>query len=253
MNNRVSYEELYVLLNEVGVARPVGVDAVYFPLPANEETRQRLLDVGHSQLADLSTETGQTLVQIIAATTAVCHAIVRKDSTPDQNRWYFTNGTAIVRLTVESEGQFAYVSIPNKEDMLADLAQFIPLQPAPDSLNYRVKMGQEDFLALRDLASEWNEVPALEILEADGLDQVAARDLFDSAVEPEWRAIVTFLGCQNQTVTGQATVRALQGAEISWVIRPSTDGKLIAETALPGRLHHALSTTWEATLEAVNE
>lgn len=87
---------------------------------------------------------------------------------------------------------------------------------------------------MRDLATEWHEVPALEILEADGLDQVTARDLFDSAVDPEWRGIIEFLTCQGQTVTGQTTLRVLQGAQISWVIRPSTDDNLIVETAQPG-------------------
>lgn len=57
----------------------------------------------------------------------------------------------------------------------------------------------------------------------------------------------TFAG---QAVSGQTTLRVLQGAEISWVIRPSTDDKVIVETAQPGHFEKAVTEIWDVALAA---
>lgn len=242
MGKQLSYEELAVLLNQVGIAAPVALGAVHFPLPANEAEQQKVLAVGSAKLAERPDDGVHHLVAVLAQATAVVQTTLRQESTPDQHRWHFSNDAKIVSVQAAGENDFVLDHVPDKEAAMAQIEQFIPLQPAPEMLNYRVKIDEEDFHTLSDLASEWEEVPALEILEADGLDQVAARDLFDSAVEPEWRGIIVCLTYQGQTITSQTTIRALQGAEISWVIRPSTDGKVIAETARQGHFQKALSS-----------
>jgi hypothetical protein len=153
-----------------------------------------------------------------------------------------------VRLQRTNDNQYQLTAVSETTAIMDQIHQFLPLQPTLPDLTYRVKIPYEDFLTLRELATEWNEVPALEILEADGLDQVTSRDLFDSAVGPEWRGIIDCLTCQGQMVTGQTTLRVLQGVEISWLIRPSTDDKLVVETAQPGLFQDALAKAWQTAL-----
>jgi hypothetical protein len=246
MGKQLSYEELIVLLDQSGFTVPVEFDALHFPLPANALEKQKVLDAGSTKLAERQDDGVQILVQVLAQATAVVQTTLRKEATPDQHRWHFSNGAKIVSVQAAGESDFVLDHVADKGAAMAEIEQFIPLQPAPETLNYRVKIDEEDFHTLSDLASAWEEVPALEILEADGLDQIAARDLFDSAVEPEWRGIIVCLTYQGQTLSSQATIRALQGAEVSWIIRPSTAGKVIAETARQGHFQKALSSVMDS-------
>lgn len=239
------YAELCYLLTEAGNDAPVGVDAQFFP-PLSDVERQTLLQTGQAKLRERADSDGQGLVQVLVEATAVLHATRIEENEPDSNRWFFYTSTHTVQLQKVNAAQYELTTLDGATAVLPQIQQFLPLQPAPAGLTYRVKLPHEDFLTLRDLATEWEEVPALEILEADGLEIVAARDLFDSAVEPEWRGIINCLTIEGQAVMEEATLRVLQGAEISWVIRPSTDTDLIVETAQPGYFEKSLTELWQA-------
>ncbi|MCA9875665.1 MAG: hypothetical protein KC441_18465 [Anaerolineales bacterium] len=241
------YSELCALLAEAGVDALVGMDASQFS-PLSKAEKAAVLQAGRSKLSMRQDDPGKALVQVLAGPTAVLHATRVQAGLPDEHMWFFYTPDQTVQLQAVDEEQYWLTAVAPHTAVLQHVQQFLPLQPAPADLIYRVKVTEEDFLTLRDLATEWEEVPALEILEADGLDLVSARDLFDSAVAPEWRGIIECLTCQGQTVTGQSTLRVLQGAEVSWLIRPSADHRLLMETAQPGHYENALSKIWQAAL-----
>lgn len=249
MIKQISYAELYLLLSQAGVAAPLGVDAAHFPLLPDGMQRQKVFEDGRARLAEREDDV-QKLVQVLVEATAVMHVIYRTDAMPDQDRWYYTNGTEIVRLQANDAAEFGLVMIADKAELFADIHAFLPLLPAPEDLNYRIKIDHEEFMALFDMASEMEELPTIQALEADGLDIVLARDLYDSATGSEWRGIITFQTYQGETVTAEKTIRALQGAELAWLIRPSADGNLVVETARAGLFQTALRTAWDNVSDA---
>jgi hypothetical protein len=247
MEITLEYSELCVLLAEAGRHAPVGLDAAHFP-PLNDVERQDILAAGRAKLQGRDAAAGLELVKTLAAPSAVLHATHVQPGEHERHLWFFYTPAQTVRLHKPDRDHYQLATVSGTSALLNQVYQFLPLQPAPPELTYRVRLPYDDFLVLRDLATEWEEVPALEILEADGLDQVSSRDLFDSAADPEWRGIIDCLSYQGQVVAGQATLRVLQGAEISWLIRPSTGDNLVAETAQPGLYQDALAKAWRVAL-----
>ena len=247
MEITLDYSELCALLAEAGLTAPVGLDAAHFP-PLNDPEKQALLAAGRAKLQDRDAAAGPALVAALAAPAAVLHATRVQPGEHERHLWFFYTPAQTVRLQKPDQNHYRLTAVSGTSALLDQVHNFLPLQPAPPELTYRVRLPYDDFLVLRDLATEWDEVPALEILEADGLDLVSSRDLFDSAVDPDWRGIIDCLAYQGQVVTGQATLRVLQGAEISWLIRPSTGDNLVAETAQPGLYQEALAKAWRTVL-----
>ena len=99
---------------------------------------------------------------------------------------------------------------------------------------------------MRDLAASWSEVPALEVLEVDGLDNIGAEALFDCAADPQWRGVIDFLDNKDGTITIQVSLRVAQGQEISLLGRSYTaEGDiLLIETVQPGAFGSALEEAW---------
>ena len=243
MEALLDYAELYFLLKVVGADAPVGMDAASFSPPEDEES-EKVLRAGQSSLMARDEEGGRVLVEALADPTVALHATRVQQNRPDEHIWFFHAPSQTVRLKRLEQGEFHLSTLAGEVAVLGEVEQFLPLSPVPEDLVYRVRLPYEDFLALRDLATEWKEVPALDILEAEGLDEVSSRDLFDSAVEPEWRAIIDCLTCRDRTVAKKSTVRVLEGAEISWIIRPAGDDRLIVETSRPGLFNKALADMW---------
>ena len=122
----------------------------------------------------------------------------------------------------------------------------IPLRPAGEGEAFYAVMYRADFLAARDLADVWAEVPALELLEADGLDKVPAKELFDTAVEPQWRAQVNISGLTGRQEVRERVMRVAQGPNSAWMASPIDDAmtKIRVETVKAGALEELLSRYW---------
>lgn len=239
METVFEYSELCLLLAKAGVNAPVGVAADHFP-PITDVGQQANLP------ASQSVAEGQALVEVLTNPTAVLHATRIEVDKPDEDIWYFYTPTQIVRMQKAAEKQYQLTVIPGAAIVLEQIQQFAPLQPVQPDLTYRITVDEEEFENLRDLASAWVEVPSLATLEADGLDSIGAKELFDSAVAPQWRCIIDFMRTDNQEVAAKHTVRALQGQNVAWLIRSfgPDDSKVLIEAAQAGELNRALTDSW---------
>ena len=99
---------------------------------------------------------------------------------------------------------------------------------------------------VRDLADVWGEVPALEILQAEGLDKLTAKELFDVAAEPEWRAQVILSGLRDESNV-ERVLRVAQGPQSAWMALPLDEGvnQIRVETVQAGEVADRLRAYWD--------
>ena len=251
MEPTLDYAELCALLAGAGVNAPAGMDAASFTA-LNDSNGQEILAAGRAKLSKRQDGPEQTLVQVLARPTAVLHVTRWQENNLVKDFWFFYTPAQTVRLHKNAAEHYQLTSVSGKTAVLEQIQQLLPLQSVQPSLTYRITVDEEEFENLRDLASEWEEVPSLATLEADGLDLIAAKDLFDSAVEPQWRGIVKFMRLHGSDIAHTYTVRALQGQEVAWLVRPyATDpGKVLIETAQAGKLQKALESSWQLVASA---
>jgi hypothetical protein len=109
------------------------------------------------------------------------------------------------------------IGVSNLETVLADLEAALPLVPDPETVDYRTDVPQEDADEISSLAEGWDEVPALQILEADGLKMVEARDLYDDLANFAWWGRIDLMVNDGAKITSRHRVLVIQGQERSWV------------------------------------
>lgn len=229
-----TYEEVLYLLDQIGLTIAFG--------QSNVDKQTELLQVGKKRLHERGLDKEDSMLQTVTQPTAVLHATRTEDNKSEENIWFFYTPGQIVRMQQANENRYQLTAVSEVTAVLEQIQQFLPLQPAPSNLIYHITVDEEEFENLRDLASEWAEVPSLATLEADGLDLIGAKDLFDSAVAPQWRGIIDFMRVDGKEIVQKQTVRALQEQEMAWLVRPygPDNRKVLIKTAQAGELQQAV-------------
>ena len=241
----VDYAELTYLLDQAGVDSPMGVAREQFPLPVDSVARQKTLVAGQAQLE--ARDDASQLSRLVTALANPAQVIQTQRSDVDgplQFLWHFVDESTIVSVSLPEEGKYELASVTDRDAAFDQIEALLPLESSPDT--YRLTIDREDFITVRDLAASWAEVPALEILEADGLDNIGAEALFDCAADPQWRGVIDFMHSRGDTVANQVSLRVAQGQEISLMGRPYAveEDVLLIETVQPGAFRSALEDAW---------
>jgi hypothetical protein len=232
---QVTAGELIYLLNEVGVERPLTMNAEEFAWAASENAVE----------PGAEADTLRALAAFLAEPEIVIR-VWRQDGTEAPAAlWFFWGGDSAVGMRESSDGSIELSEISGRQALLNTVASSLAVRPVPADLDFYMVVQREDFLAVRDLADVWDEVPALDIIQADGLDKVTAKELFDVAASPEWRAQVNFSGIRDQG-TVERVARIAQGPESAWMALPVDENirAIRIETVQSGEIAALLEAYW---------
>lgn len=249
--------ELLGLLEMKGIDEVIGISQEQLPMPESFE-RSIILDDGRSRLLEqglLSVAEDHyvidgpldSMLSVLADPLAVLR-IWR--STPDRDEevwcWYFHSDADLVQLITSGPEQFEIGRVSDDKAALAQIDEVFPLNPMPKSVRYRAVVDQEDAELARTLADDWDEVPALTILEADGLSPVGAIELFNDVTEPQWRGQIDFMACKDGEVNIHHRLLVLQGQEGSWLAWQDDPDKseLHIQSASAGALREQVQLYW---------
>lgn len=240
----LDYEELLHLFDQSGLMVPP--DLPGFTDLVNEEERAAALQAGASRFRGRGLDAADPQLQAVVRPATIIQINRKAFKQPDQWQHFYSNNAAITCLEPAGDNNYRLSKMESVADVIMAIETFLPLQPAPPELIYSITVNHEDYEALRELASMWEEIPSLEILEAEGLELIAARDLFDSAVEPQWRGILEFIQVDGEDITNKHTIHALQGPEVAWLVSPypADTSRMLIETAQAGELRQALENSW---------
>ncbi|UCG22755.1 MAG: hypothetical protein JSW55_11275 [Chloroflexota bacterium] len=249
--------ELLSLLEMKGIDQVIGISQDQLPSPESFE-RQIILDDGRSRLLEQELLTvaedhyeidGQldTMLSALADPQTVLRL---RRSAPESDEevwsWYFLTGSDMVQVITSGSEQFEIGRLVDDDAALAQIDEVFPLDPMPESTSYRAVVDQEDAELVRALADDWDEVPALTILEADGLSPVGAIGLFDDVTEPRWRGEIDFMACKDGEVKVHHRLLVLQGQEGSWLAWQDDPDKseLQIQSASAGALREQVQAYW---------
>lgn len=160
--------------------------------------------------------------------------------------WYYWDGDAVVGVRKRESGDFELSTLPDFDALRTAVRSALTLRPVSEEEDFYAILSRADFIEARELANVWDEVPALDILEADGLDKPAAKELFDVATAPEWRTQVNLTGIR-EGGNIERVVRVAQGVETAWMATP-VDPELThirVETVQDGELANLLWQYWD--------
>ncbi len=250
--------EIICLLNLMGSNQIVGVETEQL-LPAEESEGQELLQRGLKGLSNrhLITENdgGYEFVdelRDLAMTMAYPQVVIatHRETADDKKSWFwhFVTRTSIAQLILDKPDNYRLIGVSNLETVLADLEDALPMVPAPQTIEYRADVPKEDADEISSLAEDWDEVPALQILEADGLTMVEARDLFDDLANFAWWGRVDLMAFDGANITSRHRALIIQGQERSWVARQDVAdvSTLHIHTARSGDFEEILERYWDA-------
>lgn len=232
---QLSPEEILYLLNAAGVSRPSTMTDDEFTLPESTQAAAPQADV----------DALQALVNYLAAPEVVVRIWRQDGESTARDVWYYWGGDSAVSIEQTESGVFELADLSDSQPLLTLVESSIALRPLPADLDFYAVLQREDFLAVRDLADVWSEVPALEILEADGLDKLSAKELFDVAAEPEWRAQVNFSGLRDDGNI-ERVLRVAQGPMSAWMAKPLDENvtRVRVETVQEGEVAALLRAYW---------
>ncbi len=219
--------ELLSLLEMKGIDEVISIGQDQLPAPESferpivlDDGRSRLLEQGLLSVAEDHYEIDSSLESMLSALADPQTVLRFWRSTPDRNEevwcWYFRSGSDLVQLITSGPEQFELGRVAD-DAALAQIDEVFPLNPMPDSPDYQAIVDQADAELVQALADDWDEVPALTILEADGLSPIGAISLFDDVTEPQWLGEIDFMACVDREVKRHHRLLVLQGQESSWL------------------------------------
>ena len=228
--------EMIYLLKAAGVSLPVAMTAEEFGVPAGTPPQAPAADA----------EARQELVNALAAPHIVVRVWCMESDSGSGTVWYYWNGYSAVGISKTESGGFELAALDDLDALRMVVKDALTLRPVPEDEDFYAILSREDFVEARDLADVWDELPALDILEADGLDKSSAKELFDVATAPEWRTQVNLTGIRPEGNI-ERIVRVAQGAESAWMATPLDPQikRVRVETIQPGELESLLWQYWE--------
>jgi hypothetical protein len=247
--------ELLTLLDLMGIEEVVGLGSDLLPAPEPfersiilDDGRSRLLERGRLSVADDHYEIESDLEAMLAIVGDPKTVLRVHRGVPDSHEelwcWYFISATHVVQLATSNPEQFELGWMSDLDSVLTQISEIFPLETMPDEVRYQAVADQEDANQVSTLVSGWEEVPALTIMEADGLTPVEAIELYDDLVEPMWRGRIDFMACSSGQVTINHRLLLLQGQSLAWFAwqdGPSASN-LHIQTAIAGALQEHLMT-----------
>lgn len=247
--------ELLALLDLMAVDKVAGLEQASLPLPQSferpivlDDGRSRLLEHNRLSVVDDHYQIDRRLEAMLAIV-ADPRAVVRvQRSVPESDGelwcWYFIQGRKLIQLSTSSPEQFDLGWIADLDSVLAQIAEILPLETDPDEVRYRAIADEEDTDQIRTLVSDWEEVPALTIMEADGLAPVEAIELYDDLTEPMWHGRIDFMACSSGKGSIIHRLLLLQGQSFAWLAWQDGPGAsdLHIQTASVGAFEGKLKT-----------
>jgi len=248
--------ELAALLNQLELDQMLGLESDQIPMQTATKDDQ-MLQEGLNQLVEkdlLSLFNDQ--VEIGAELKGFFETIINPQvivrifkETPQETSWslYYFSGSSIVEFSPVAPDQFYLRKIADLDKVAANIEIMLSLEPVPESVQYQAEVPQEDADEIAALADGWSAVPALTILEADGLKTAEAKDLFLDLTDYQWWGWVDILTCENGQITKGRRVLVIQGQDRAWVARQMKPevSTIYIETAQSGEFEKFLGQYWE--------
>jgi hypothetical protein len=248
--------ELAALLNQLELDEMLGFESDQIQLQtATKDNRMlqeglnRLIEKNLLILVNDQVETGAELKGF--SETVINPQIMVKifKETPQEIGWslYYFSGSSIVEFSPLAPGQFSLRKIADLDEVAANIELMLPIEPVPESVQYQAEVPQEDADEIAALADGWSAVPALTILEADGLKTAEAKDLFLDLTDYQWWGWVDILTCENGQITKGRRVLVIQGQDRAWVARQMKPevSTIYIETAQSGEFEKFLGQYWD--------
>ncbi|MFN2162018.1 MAG: hypothetical protein ACK2U0_03535 [Candidatus Promineifilaceae bacterium] len=228
--------EMLYLLKVAGISIPPTMTADEFGVFAGTPSPAPSADA----------EAKQALINALAAPEIVVRVWRMESDTGPDMVWYYWDGISAVGLRKKEGGDFELFTLDDLDALRLAVKNVLTLKPVPKEEDFYAILSREDFMEARDLADVWDEVPALDILEADGLHKSSAKELFDAASAPEWRTQVNLTGIRPQGNI-ERVVRVAQGANSAWMAVPLDPqiSRVRVETIQAGELESLLWEYWD--------
>lgn len=234
-------ESLLALFSKAGAtAAPAMADEFLTPLAEGEKV------VGE----DFSSEE-IALAELMAHP----HTVVRAtrldvDDAVMADAYLYVAGDHYAMIT-SNEAGFVLSPIASLETLLDKIGDILPLRPDPDTIQTRVSLEMDDFIDVSTLLSNWDEVSAEAILEAEGMETFEAINLADSVESQEWNGLLSFMFFENGILVRDRHLWALQGPDTSWLGYLDLDtSKMVVQAANNAVLNDIAQRIWEALAES---
>lgn len=232
--------EFLVLLDAVRATAVVGFDSKEL-FPSEGDVQRAVLAQGVAQLQrrgylevrrDGVRAVDETLLQIARVMAQPQIALISIRDNPgvgSQLFLHYQNGPFVVEQTLPEPGKHRLATIPNILGMFDRLLAIFPLGDQPVSVQTEMRLPQDVFFQVKELAEQSQPTQAHELLNRHTFNPKQAQLLIDALATPTFGGNIAMLRCEQQQIVDGRNPAVVQGPQSAWMFLPdATDGSTIS-------------------------
>lgn len=221
--------EFLVLLEAARTNKIIGLDSETL-IPHDQATHLAALNQGvqglvAKELATISAdETVMIEREILEFSQIVAFpdiAFITTRDTPNigsQLFLHYVNQLGVVEQTLPNEQQHRLAFLPDMLVLFDRLAFLLEVQPSK-AFEASVRLSQNEFMAIKELAENRAEAEAFKRLSRAGLEEQAAQALIEAIQAPVFSASLAILRCEDTEIVDAINPAILQGPTSAWAIQ----------------------------------
>lgn len=232
--------EFLVLMDAVQAPGVVGLDAVEL-VPEDATEHKALVAQGIEQLKERGALSVRDDIHVLD-TTLLGMAMVIADpdlalittlDTPaagTQLFMHYRSRTLVVEHTLPSQQEHR-LALVGEAELIDRIMEIFPVHFGGASPEMRAVLGQDEFMAAKDLAEMHEITKAQKLLKKQGVEVGVAEPLLAALADPEFGGTLAALRCQKAQVIDGRNLAVVQGAETAWLVRQPEPGSAEFEVA----------------------
>ncbi len=224
--------------------------------PRDYEQHKALVEKGLKELATAGVlrEVGDVNVldaDLLSMAVLIAHpevAVVTTHEVPDQGQQLFLHylaGDVIMEQTLPNENEFRWALVVNRPALAERILGILPVREAEPATAIKFTLGQDEFLAVKELVEAGDVATAKTGLNENGLTGAAADLVVDTLANPQFAGTVAVLRCQNDEIVDGRNLLVVQGKKVTLLLKQVVPGEPLLEvtTCDAGDLR-SLATNW---------
>lgn len=210
--------------------------------PKDYEEHKALVEKGLKELQDAGVlrqvdDVNVLDADLLSMAVLIAHpeaAVITTREIPEKGQQLFLHylaGDVIMEQTLPSENEFRWALVPNRPALAERVLGILPVRETEPATSIKVKIGQDEFVAIKEMIEAGNSDQARSALNDVGVTGTAADVIIETVADPEFAGTVVVLRCQSDEITDARNLLVVQGKKHALLLKQVVPGEPTLEVS----------------------